>query len=108
MAVDSLDRRFLLVTSPRAGAGRSGGALNSHPTVKSVELMRWLCRLITPPGGVVLDPFLGSGSTMIAAEKTGRRCYGMDIDPAYVDVSVARWEAFTGEKAAREAHKEAA
>jgi len=47
----------------------------------------------------VLDVFLGSGSTLIACERTGRVCYGVEIDPHYVDVAIARWEAFTGEKA---------
>ena len=50
----------------------------------------------------LLNLFLGSGSTMIAAERTGRTCYGMELEPSYVDVAVMRWEAFTGEKATRE------
>jgi DNA modification methylase len=50
-------------------------------------------------GDVVLDPFLGSGSTLIAAERLGRRCFGIDIDPRYVDVAVQRWERYTGAKA---------
>ena len=52
-------------------------------------------------GDVVLDPFLGSGSTLIACEQHRRRCYGIEIDPAYVDVAVSRWEHFTGKKAKR-------
>ncbi len=48
---------------------------------------------------IVLDLFLGSGSTLIAAEKTGRICYGMELDPKYVDVIVKRWEDYTGQKA---------
>jgi DNA modification methylase len=51
---------------------------------------------------VVLDLFLGSGSTLIGCERTGRVCYGMELAPEYVDVAVRRWEAFTGEKAVRE------
>ena len=51
------------------------------------------------PGDIVLDLFLGSGSTLIAAERTGRACYGLELDPRYVDIAIARWEAFTGEKA---------
>jgi DNA modification methylase len=47
---------------------------------------------------IALDPFLGSGSTLIAAEQLGRRCFGVDLDPRYVDVSVQRWEAVTGEQ----------
>ena len=48
---------------------------------------------------VVLDPFLGSGTSLVAAEQLGRRCYGLEIDPAYCDAAVTRWEAFTGRKA---------
>jgi DNA modification methylase len=51
------------------------------------------------PGDVVLDLFLGSGTTLIAAERTGRVCHAVELDPHYVDVAVARWEAFTGEHA---------
>ena len=51
------------------------------------------------PGDIVLDPFLGSGSTLIAAERLGRRCHGMEIEPRYVQVAVERWERFTGRKA---------
>jgi DNA modification methylase len=47
-------------------------------------------------GEIILDPFLGSGTTMIAAERTGRTCFGMEIDPAYVDTIVRRWQKFTG------------
>ena len=50
-------------------------------------------------GDVVLDLFLGSGTTLIACERTGRVCYGVELDPHYVDVAVLRWEAFTGQKA---------
>ena len=50
----------------------------------------------------VLDLFLGSGSTLIAAEKTGRKCYGMELDPKYCDVIVKRWEDFTGQKAEKQ------
>jgi hypothetical protein len=51
------------------------------------------------PGQAIYDPFCGSGTTIIAAEMTGRSCFAIDIDPAYVDVSVLRWQAFTGEDA---------
>jgi DNA modification methylase len=47
----------------------------------------------------VLDAFLGSGTTVIAAERTGRRCYGLELDPLYVDIIVRRWQAFTGDRA---------
>ena len=51
------------------------------------------------PGDVVMDPMMGSGTTLIAAERSGRRCYGMELDPRYCRVAIARWEVFTGEKA---------
>jgi hypothetical protein len=78
--------------NPRAGAGRNGGARNTHPTVKSIALMRWLCRLITPPGGVILDPFFGSGSTGVAALAEGFSIIGNERDPGYVEIAKARIE----------------
>lgn len=63
---------------------------NHHPTVKPVELMRYLCRLITPPGGVVLDPFLGSGSTGKAATLEGFRFIGIEKEAEYLDIARAR------------------
>lgn len=72
---------------------------NVHPTVKPAELMAWLVRLITPPGGTVLDPFAGSGSTGIAALGEGRKFLGLEREGAYVDVACARlthWAAFSG------------
>lgn len=82
---------------PRTGAGRtSKGRANHHPTVKSIALMRWLVRLITPPGGLVLDPFCGSGSTGCAAVLEGMSFVGIEQDPDYVAIATARiahWEA---------------
>ena len=69
-----------------------------HPTQKPVELMAWCLSYTT---GSVFDPFLGSGTTLIAAEQLGRTCYGMEISPAYCDVIVKRWETLTGRKATR-------
>jgi site-specific DNA-methyltransferase (adenine-specific) len=63
---------------------------NIHPTVKPVELMRWLVRLVVPPGGLVLDPFAGSGSTGIAAVLEGRTFLGIEREARYVDVACAR------------------
>ena len=63
---------------------------NTHPTVKPVQLMAYLCRLITPPGGIVLDPFMGSGSTGIAALLEGFNFIGFDLDPDYVKIAEAR------------------
>ncbi|HMJ56448.1 MAG TPA: DNA methyltransferase [Polyangiaceae bacterium] len=76
--------------SPRTGAGRGGGRRNTHPTVKSTDLMRWLCRLITPPGGVVLDMFAGSGSTLVACSAEGFRCIGIEADAESVEIACAR------------------
>jgi DNA modification methylase len=55
----------------------------------------------TKHGDIVLDGFLGSGTTLIAAERTGRRCYGMELDPAYFDTAIRRWQALTGGTARR-------
>lgn len=65
---------------------------NVHPTVKPTELMRYLCRLVTPPGGVVLDPFTGSGSTGKAAILEGFRFLGAEMNPEYVAIAKARIE----------------
>jgi DNA modification methylase len=74
-----------------------------HPTSKPVALIAPMLRNSSRTGEIVLDPFLGSASTLVAAEQLGRRCFGIDIDPRYVDVAVRRWEAFTGEQASLEA-----
>lgn len=76
--------------TPYAGAGRSGGGRNPHPTVKPVTLMRWLIWLVTPPGGVVLDPFLGSGTTGMAAVVDGYTFIGIEREPDYMAVADAR------------------
>lgn len=65
---------------------------NFHPTVKPTDLMRWLCRLVTPPGGIVFDPFTGSGSTGKAALLEGFRFIGAELTPAYIPVAFARLE----------------
>ena len=74
-----------------------------HPTMKPVELVERAIRNSSRPGAIVLDPFGGSGTTLIAAEKTGRIGWLLELDPKYVDVIVKRWEAFTGRKATRAA-----
>lgn len=76
--------------SPRAGAGRTSGSRNHHPTVKPIALMRHLVRLITPPGGVVLDPFAGSGSTGVAARLEGMRFLGIEQAEEYAAIAEAR------------------
>jgi site-specific DNA-methyltransferase (adenine-specific) len=78
------------LNSPRAGAGRTNGSKNDHPTVKSISLMRYLCKLITPPHGVVLDPFCGSGSTGLAAYLEGFQCIMIDSDPHSCEIAEAR------------------
>ena len=70
-----------------------------HATPKPVEMMERVMKSSAPSGSITIEPFLGSGSTLIAAEKTNRKCYGMELDPKYCDVIVKRWEDFTGKKA---------
>lgn len=71
-----------------------GQAENNHPTVKPIELMKYLIKLVTPPGGTVLDPFNGSGSTGCAAVELGHPYIGCELDPAYVDISNKRIQAW--------------
>ena len=73
-----------------------------HPTQKPVEVIAFAVTYIEPEDGPLFDPFLGSGTTLIAAEQLGRKCYGMEISPAYCDVIVKRWENLTGKKAVLE------
>jgi DNA modification methylase len=73
--------------------------LRSHPTCKPVALVADALRDCTQRGDVVLDTFLGSGTTLMAAERVGRIAHGVEIDPGYVDVAVRRWQAFTGRDA---------
>jgi DNA modification methylase len=70
-----------------------------HPTMKPVELVERAVRNSSKTRDLVLDPFGGSGSTLIACEKSGRRARLIELDPKYVDVIVKRWEAFSGGKA---------
>nr|DAN85914.1 MAG TPA: adenine-specific methyltransferase [Caudoviricetes sp.] len=78
------------MNSPRAGAGRTSGARNDHPTVKPTALMQWLVRLVTPPGGTVLDPFTGSGSTGKACALEGFEFIGFEMDPHYCEIAEQR------------------
>ena len=73
--------------------------LAMHPTVKPVALVADAIKDCTRRNDIVLDPFVGSGTTILAAEKTGRRAYAMELDPRYVDVAVERWQDYTGEAA---------
>jgi DNA modification methylase len=68
----------------------------SHPTMKPVELVARALAFSSDPGDVVYEPFAGSGSTIIAAEQTGRRCIALEIDPHYAQVAIERWASFTG------------
>jgi len=72
-----------------------------HPTMKPLPLIERAIANSTELGQLVADPFLGSGTAIIAAERTGRRCYGFDLDARYCDVILARWESFTGGEAVR-------
>jgi len=74
----------------------TGPAARLHPHQKPVRVM---AQIIEKSSGLVFDPFLGSGTTLIAAEQLSRKCYGMEISPAYCDVIVKRWETLTGKKA---------
>lgn len=73
-----------------------------HSTQKPVDCMRRPILNNSSPGQAVYEPFMGSGTTVIAAETTGRVCYGMEINPEYVDLAVRRWQDFTGKVAVRE------
>jgi DNA modification methylase len=82
-----------------ARCSEEGNLLALHPTVKPVAMIADAMLDCSARGDIVLDAFLGSGTTVIAAERTGRRCYGLELDPAYVDTSIRRWEALTGGRA---------
>mgnify|MGYP006372425023 CR=1 FL=1 len=77
------------------GGLQGSKAQNFHPTVKPITLMRWLCRLVTPPGGTILDPFNGSGSTGCAAVLEGFRYLGFELDQDFVDISIRRIDHWT-------------
>ena len=88
---------FPLCTGPERLKDANGR--KTHPTQKPEALLHRVLLAASHPGDLVLDPFLGSGSTMIAAEKTGRVCRGVELDPLYVDVIIRRYEASTGNQA---------
>jgi DNA modification methylase len=96
--------------SPRAGAIRTSAAANHHPTVKPISLMRYLVRLVTPPEGTVLDPFLGSGTTGCAAVLEGFNFIGIEREAEYLAIAQARiewWEKHRGDGATEEILKAA-
>jgi DNA modification methylase len=76
-----------------------GNLLALHPTVKPVALVADAILDCSARGDIVLDSFLGSGTTLIAAERVGRICFGIEIDPLYVDVAIRRWQKHTGDRA---------
>lgn len=78
---------------PKVKGERPSAVANIHPTVKPVDLMRWLCRHVTPPGGLTLDPFMGSGTTGIAAVREGFRFVGIEQSPEYFAIACKRIEA---------------
>lgn len=82
--------RFFYTAKASRADRNTSGANNTHPTVKPTDLMRWLVRLVTPPGGVVLDPFAGSGSTLIAARAEGFRAIGIEREDEYAEIIAQR------------------
>jgi DNA modification methylase len=82
-----------------ASPPEEGYLLALHPTVKPVALVADAIMDCSMRGDLVLDPFSGSGTTLVAAERVGRTCYAMELDPAYVDTIVQRWQRFTGQEA---------
>ncbi len=90
-------------------AGATGGAIDPdddhtvHPTAKPIRMVMDALLDVTASGELVFDPFLGSGTTLLAAERTRRRCLGIEIDPRYVDVAIRRWQEMTGAEAIHKA-----
>ena len=82
--------RFYYTAKASRADRNTSGATNTHPTVKPTDLMRWLVRLVTPPGGVVLDPFAGSGSTLVAARAEGVRAVGIEREDEYARIIADR------------------
>jgi DNA modification methylase len=87
---DGSAARFFYQAKASKADRNTCGADNDHPTVKPLNLMSYLCRLIVPPGGVVLDPFMGSGSTLIAARNHGFRAIGIEIEERFCEIAVKR------------------
>jgi DNA modification methylase len=90
-------KQTTLWSIPRGGQD----AETTHATQKPVECMRRPMLNNSEPGDAVYDPFLGSGTSLIAAQTTGRTCFALELDPTYVDIAVRRWQAFTGQRATR-------
>ena len=86
-------------------SGDEGNLLALHPTVKPVAMIADAILDCSAPGDIVLDNFSGVGSTILAAEGTGRTCYAIEIDPVYVDTAVMRWEKKTGKMCIRDRYE---
>ena len=102
-------RRSNVWTYAGANTFRAGrmADLTAHPTVKPVAMVADAMRDCSARGDVILDPFMGSGTTILAAERIGRRAYGLELDPRYVDTAVRRWQTFTRRDAVLERTGEA-
>jgi ParB-like chromosome segregation protein Spo0J len=87
---------------PDALVHQEGPSSDQHPCAKPMKFWAWLMERVSNDGELIYDPFLGSGTTLIAAEQLGRKCFGMEISPQYCDVIVKRWETLTGKKAERQ------
>lgn len=87
------------VPSPKMIMGGSREPKFDHPAQKPLLLAELPIATHTKPGEAVYDPFLGSGTTLIAAERLDRRCYGLELEPRYCDVILGRWERFSGSRA---------
>ena len=88
--------------NPFGGTGAADNVVTGHGTQKPVRLFEIPITNHTIAGDAVYDPFCGSGTAIIAAEKLGRACYAMEIDATYVQAAVTRWQAFTGQTAVRQ------
>ena len=98
-AEDGLARPGNVVTVNKGATAKDSGAM--HEAVFPWQLPSWFIKAFTDERDLVFDPFLGSGTTLIAAEREKRVCYGTEISPGYADVILARWEKMTGEEAVR-------
>ena len=86
---------------PPAPPGRLPDAIRPHPAVFPVALVEAVLTAFSDPGDLIYEPFCGSGTQIVAAERAGRRCIAMELDPVYCDVAVRRWEMATGRVASR-------
>lgn len=89
----------LVYASVNSLHGSRSDDLDLHPNVKPIAMVADAIRDVTMHGELVLDTFLGSGTTLLACERAARRFCGLELDAAYVDVAIARWEAMTGKRA---------